>query len=143
MGAPVATSSGARAASAQAGTGRLEIRMSLPLPLRVGPPRETADGFLAVVKAQIPERARRWLASALTATSAPLDRDGFETAGQPRLDGRPVVLAADPGAARAAADDPPVGGELEQDPGGDVLLASVRLAFGDFDGCPQAGDVGR
>jgi hypothetical protein len=80
MGAPVATSSGARAASAQAGTGRLEIRMSLPLPLRVGPPRETADGFLAVVKAQIPERARRWLASALTATSAPLDRDGFATA---------------------------------------------------------------
>ena len=54
-----------------------------------------------------------------------------------------MVLAADPAAAWAAADDAPVGGELEQDPGGDVLLASVRLTFGDLDRCPQAGDVGR
>ncbi len=44
------------------------------------PPLETAEGLLAVVRAQATERAQRWLADAVATTRAPLDRSGFATA---------------------------------------------------------------
>lgn len=53
-----------------------EVRSS-PQP---SPPLETAEGLLAVVRAHVSERARSWLADAVAATRAPLDRTAFATA---------------------------------------------------------------
>ena len=47
---------------------------------QVAPPLGTAEGFLAVVRAQIGERARSWLAAAIASTGVPLDRGSFATA---------------------------------------------------------------
>ena len=57
-------------------------------------------------------------------------RPRFRAAGQPVVHRRPAVLAADPGAARPAADDAAVRAEYGQHPGGYVDHRGVRLAVG-------------
>jgi hypothetical protein len=46
----------------------------------VGSPLETAEGLLAIVRAHASPDVQEWLAGALGATRAPLDRTGFATA---------------------------------------------------------------
>jgi hypothetical protein len=57
-----------------------ETRSSPQSPSRVASPRETADDFLAIVRAQVSAPVRDWLTSAVAATRPPLDRSAFATA---------------------------------------------------------------